>query len=104
MKIAHVLACTFAFAVVGTVACSSDDSNGSTGGTSSAATSCGSAKQVADECNAKPADGGAKTTITFKQDECEKAGDQGKKVADCIVANKSNCDCFLSCSLKGSCP
>jgi hypothetical protein len=82
--------------VVGLVACSSD-------GSSSAASSCAEAKKVADECNAKPKDGGASVTVNFDQGKCESGGDQAKKAADCIVQNKSNCDCILACSIQGSC-
>ncbi len=82
-----------------TVACSSDDNSGSTG------SACAEAKKVADECNAKqPTDGGATQTITFDQAKCESAGQQGQTMAQCIVNNRTNCDCFLSCGLKGTCP
>jgi hypothetical protein len=83
-----------------TAACSSDESSSTT---SSGA--CAEAKKVADDCNAKqPADGGTSTKITFDQAKCESAGAQGQTMAQCIVTNKSNCDCFLACGIKGSCP
>ena len=82
------------------VACSSDDAESS----SNAATPspCAEAKQVADDCNAKQT-GSSKVTVNFDQAKCESSGDQGKKAAECIVANKSNCDCLVKCSLAGSC-
>ena len=84
--------------LVGLVACSSDDSSSST------ANSCAEAKKVSDDCNAsQPKDGGTSVTVNFDQGKCESAGDNGKKAADCIVANKGNCDCLLKCSVNGSC-
>jgi hypothetical protein len=80
--------------VVGLVACSSDEST-------SSASSCAEAKKVSDSCNAQPKDGGGSITTNFDQAKCESGGDQSKKVADCIVANKSNCDCILKCGLSG---
>lgn len=81
------------------VGCSSDDSNSTTTGGA-----CAEAKKVADECNAKPKDGGSSTTITFDQAKCESAGSQGQTAAQCIVTNRANCDCFIACGIKGSCP
>jgi len=81
--------------VVGLVACSSDDS-------SSNGASCSQAKSISDSCNAAPKDGGSSgLTVTFDQGKCESGGDAAKKVADCIVANKSNCDCTLKCAVTG---
>ena len=95
MKLTQILSIVALGCLVASTACSSDDEN-------SAASSCGEAKKVADACNAnKPADGGVSVSVNFKEEECTKAGDQGKKVADCIVANKSNCDCVVKCSLTG---
>lgn len=86
--------------MTGAAACSSDDSSSTTSGGS-----CAEAKKVADECNAKqPADGGSTTTITFDQAKCESAGAQGETAAKCIVTNRANCDCFIACGIKGSCP
>jgi hypothetical protein len=96
MKFARFIAVALVASLVGLVACSSDDS-------SSAASSCAEAKKVADSCNSQPQDGGASVTVTFDQAKCESGGDQAKKAADCIVANKGNCDCPLKCSLTGSC-
>lgn len=103
MKPARILALALVASLVGLVACSDDDEGGSTGSTASAASSCAEAKKVADECNAKPQDGGAQVTVTFDQAKCESSGDQGKKAADCIVANRSNCDCLAKCAISGSC-
>jgi len=80
---------------VGTVACSSDDSSSAT------ASSCAQAKSVSDTCNSAPKEGGVSITTSFDQAKCESAGDSGKKIADCIVANKSNCDCLLKCAVTG---
>jgi hypothetical protein len=81
---------------VGLVACSSssDDASGS-------AASCAQAKSVSDSCKSAPKEGGVSITVDFDQAKCESGGDQGKKVADCIVANKSNCDCVLKCAVTG---
>jgi hypothetical protein len=87
-----VLAVVASFA--GLVACSSDDEK-------SSASSCAEAKKVSDSCNSQPKDGGSSITTGFDQAKCESGGDQSKKVADCIVANKSNCDCILKCGLSG---
>jgi hypothetical protein len=81
---------------VAVVACSSD-STAAAGGSS-----CDKASKVADDCNAKPAEGGVKVTITFDKAKCE-SSDQGKKAAQCIADNATNCDCFLKCQLAGSC-
>jgi hypothetical protein len=83
---------------IGLVACSSDDSSNS-----ATASSCAQAKSVADSCNAQPKEGGVQMTANFDQGKCESGGDAAKKVADCIVANKSNCDCILKCGLTGAC-
>jgi hypothetical protein len=85
--------------MVTTAACSSDDSNSTTSGGS-----CAEAKKVADECNAKPKDGGTTITINFDQAKCESGGAQGETAAKCIVTNRTNCDCFIACGLKGTCP
>ncbi len=83
-----------------TAACSSDESSSSTTGGS-----CQEASKVADECNAKqPTDGGATTKITFDVAKCQSAGAQGETAAKCIVSNRTNCDCFIACGIKGSCP
>ncbi len=82
--------------VVGLVACSSDDSS-----SSGVASSCAEAKSVSDACKSAPKEGGVSLTADFDQAKCESAGDQGKKVADCIIANKSNCDCTLKCAVTG---
>jgi hypothetical protein len=92
----------FVFAIasfVTLVACSSDSST-----TGDQASSCTSAKQVSDDC-AKQSDGGSSgsVTVTFDEAKCESGGAQAKTAADCIVTNKSNCDCVLKCSLAGSC-
>lgn len=88
--------------IVGLVACSSDD-----GATQSENANqpepCAEAKKVADECNAKPAKDGAKITADFDTAKCQSSGEQGKKAAECIVTNKSNCDCLLQCALTGAC-
>jgi hypothetical protein len=76
------------------VACSSDSSSGSS--------ACQQAKTVIDSCNAKPQDGGLTVTTKFDSAQCE-GSDQAKKAAQCIVDNKSNCDCIIKCSLQGSC-
>jgi hypothetical protein len=90
---------TLASLALGSAACSSDDDSNSTGG------ACAQAKKVADDCNAKQnPDSGSTTTITFDQAKCESAGSQGQTAANCIVANKSNCDCFIACGIKGTCP
>ena len=92
-----VLAALAALAL-GNVACSSDDSS-TTGG------SCAEAKKVADECNAKQdPDSGSTTTITFDQAKCESGGSQAQTAAQCMVTNRSKCDCMFACALKGSCP
>lgn len=83
--------------VVGLVACSSSDDSSSSG----VASSCAQAKSVSDACKTAPKEGGVSITADFDQAKCESAGDQGKKVADCIVANKSNCDCTLKCAVTG---
>jgi hypothetical protein len=88
------------FLVAAAVACSSSSS----GGSSDQATSCQNAKVTADNCNNQPSDGGAKITVNFDEAKCESGGAQAKTAADCITANKTNCSCVLSCSLKGTCP
>jgi hypothetical protein len=95
--LARILTVTAVASFVALAACSSSSD--------SAASSCSSAKQVSDDCNAKQGsgDGGTKVTTNFDAAKCEQAGDNGKKVADCIVANKDNCDCILKCSLGGTC-
>jgi hypothetical protein len=85
--------------MVTTAACSSDDSSSTTSGGS-----CAEAKKVADECNAKPTDGGTTITINFDQAKCESAGAQGETAAKCIVANRTKCECFVACGIKGTCP
>jgi hypothetical protein len=98
MKLSQLFAVAVVASLVGLVACSDDDA-------SSAASSCAEAKKVSDECNAKqPTDGGATVTTDFDQAKCESGGDQAKKAADCIVANRDRCDCSLACALQGSCP
>jgi hypothetical protein len=64
---------------------------------------CGEASQIVESCNAMQPDTGASVTITFDKTQCQQAGDQGKKAAQCIIDNKSNCTCPLKCSLSGSC-
>ena len=81
---------------VGLVACSSSDD-----ASSATASSCAQAKSVSDACKSAPKEGGVSITVDFDQAKCEGAGDKGKKVADCIVANKSNCDCTLKCAITG---
>lgn len=99
MKLVRFFAIGLVASVVGLVACGSDDDE-----SNSTASSCAEAKKVTDECNAKqPTDGGTSVTTNFDQGKCESGGDQAKKVADCIVANKDNCDCSLKCALTGSC-
>ena len=79
------------------VACSSDSSP-------SSGDACSQAKTVADSCNSKPAgDSGTSTTFTLDVAQCQSAGDKGQKVAQCIVDNKSNCDCLVKCAIGGSC-
>lgn len=97
MKLKGLIGGCLAVAIFVLAACSSDDSSASGG-------SCSEAKKVADQCKSQPSDGGAKITVDFDEGKCNSAGDQGKKAADCIVANKSRCDCLLACSLQGSCP
>lgn len=98
MKLVRFFVVGLAVSLVALVACSSDDSS------SSATSSCAEAKKVSDACNAQqPKDGGASITTNFDQAKCESGGDQAKKAADCIVANKNNCDCQLKCALTGSC-
>jgi hypothetical protein len=79
------------------VACSSDDTAATAGGSS-----CEQASKVADDCNAKPSEGGVKVTINFDKAKCE-SSDQAKKAAQCIADNKTNCDCFIKCQINGSC-
>ena len=97
-----LVASVAAFVGVATfAACSSSSDDAS----SAQASSCSQAKTVVDSCNSKqPADGGLKVTVNFDEAKCESGGDQGKKFADCIVANKDNCDRPAACGLKGSCP
>ena len=75
------------------IACSSDD-------TSSAASNCDEAANVAKSCSSS-SDAGS-VTFNFDAAKC-KGNDQGEKAAACIVANKTKCDCMLKCSLNGSC-
>ncbi len=96
MKLARSFAVAGAALMLTLVACASSDSSSSGG------SACAQAKSVADTCNAKPQDGGAKVTLTFDQGKCE-GSDQGKKAAQCIVDNKNNCDCILKCTLTGAC-
>lgn len=97
MKLVRSFAVSFGIALMVTIsACSSSSSDSSSSG------SCDEAKTVADSCNAKPQDGGTSISITFDSAACAQS-DQGKKAAQCIVDNKSNCDCILKCSLTGSC-
>ncbi|CAN5753014.1 hypothetical protein BH11MYX4_BH11MYX4_53300 [soil metagenome] len=91
-----LVVCAGVASMVGVVACSSDDSSAS-------AASCSQAKSISDSCKSQPKDGGSSITLDFDQAKCESGGDQGKKVADCIVANKSNCDCLLKCAVNGAC-
>src|SRR5436309_998262 len=97
MKILRLLVVSsLASLFVTLVACSSDSS-------SSGGDACSQAKTVADSCSTKSGDSGTGTTITFDVAQCQNAGDKGQKVAQCIVDNKSNCDCFVKCALSGSC-
>jgi hypothetical protein len=87
------------------IACSSSSSGSSTSQNGTSPTSaCAQAKSVADTCNAQPAEGGVQLTVDFDETKCEQAGAQGTTIADCITANKDNCSCVLTCSVKGSCP
>ena len=98
MVFTRVIAVATACLALGTFACSSDD-------TSSTGSACAEAKKVADECNAKqPEDGGTKVTVNFDQAKCESGGSQTQTAAQCIVNNRSNCECFIACGIKGSCP
>jgi len=96
MKFSRVFAVAAVVSLVGLVACSSDDSS-----SSSAASSCAEAKKASEACNSKPQDGGVTVTSNFDQAKCESGGDQAKKIADCMVTNKANCDCMLKCALSG---
>ena len=97
MKLRTFVVPGFLAMFVTVVACSSDDAAAPAGGSS-----CDQASKVADDCNAKPSEGGIKTTITFDKAKCE-SSDQGKKAAQCIVDNKTNCDCFIKCTINGTC-
>jgi len=86
-------------AILVTVACSSGGSGSVPGG---GGTTCAQAKKVSDDCNAKQGDSGV--TFNFDVAKCESGGSQAQTAAQCIVNNSSNCDCMLTCALKGSCP
>ena len=103
MKLVRFFTLGLAVSLAGLVACSSDDDGTTSSASSTSPGGCAEAKKVADECNAKPWDGGAKLSVKFDEAKCESSGDQGKKAADCIVAHRDDCDCLLSCSLTGSC-
>jgi hypothetical protein len=94
MKLRALLTVGFLSLFVALVACSSDT-------TASGADTCDQASKVADDCNAKPAEGGVKITLTFDKAKCASSD---KKAAQCIVDNKTNCDCFIACGVKGTCP
>jgi hypothetical protein len=97
MKLRSLVMTALLSLFVSVVACSSDDAATPAGGSS-----CEQASKVADDCNARPSEGGIKTTITFDKAKCE-SSDQAKKAAQCIADNKTNCDCFIKCQLTGSC-
>ena len=97
MKLSRLFALAAVTSVTGLIACSSDDSTGS----GSQASTCAEAKTAAESCSSSSDAGSVK--ITFDQAKCESGGDQAKKAAECIVQNKSNCDCHIKCQLQGSC-
>lgn len=82
-------------ALLALIGCSSDDST-------SSASACDEAAKVSDSCSTSGGDGGSSITVKFDAAKCKQT-DQGKKAAQCIVDNKSKCDCVLKCSLAGSC-
>ncbi len=96
MKPVRLVSVVLVAFLVGLLACSSDDS--------SAADSCQAASDVSKKCDAQQSssDGGSsvKVTTTFDVAKCQQS-DQGKKIADCMVANQNNCDCMLKCALSG---
>lgn len=81
-------------ALLALIGCSSDDN--------SSASACDEAAKVSDSCSTSAGDGGSSITVKFDAAKCKQT-DQGKKAAQCIVDNKSKCDCVLKCSLAGSC-
>lgn len=99
MKLARLLAVGSVASLVLLVAVTgcSDDASSS---------NCQAAADVAKKCDAQQstadAGGGSSITVTSKFDvqKCEES-DQGKKIADCIVANQNNCDCQIKCALTG---
>jgi hypothetical protein len=70
----------------------------------SVASACEDASKAVEACNAKQSsDSGVSVTLTFDAKKCQDSGDQGKKAADCINANKDKCDCMAKCAVQGSC-
>ncbi len=63
------------------------------------ANACAEAKRVTNQCTSS----GSGIKVDFDQSKCETGGDQAKKAADCIVANKDRCECAVSCALVGTC-